>query len=259
MIHLVLTMVVALIQSAPMSNASAIALAPAAPVAEIDLGRLKGDLVMLAWSPDGTEFYLQTVERDRRGAVTATHHYIVKPGSKAEKGIDAQPAWAATYWTWKSGQASPAIGSFKIAVEERTDTKRAVAAVGDLAKGGGSADGRGIPGTSSEEATAVSAMTQVQHVFALRLRNEPIGEWINEPVRPGTNWSWAPAPHAMIVYTKRDGGPLILLDEQGRKQELAGAAKAMLPAWSNDGTKIAWLERKDRKTLDLMVAGVTVR
>jgi hypothetical protein len=30
-----------------------------------------------------------------------------------------------------------------------------------------------------------------------------------------------------------------------------------MPAWSNDGTRIAWLERKDRKKYDLMVAEIT--
>jgi hypothetical protein len=82
---------------------------------------------------------------------------------------------------------------------------------------------------------------------------------VNEPVTPGTNFSWAPAPTVMLVFAKRDGGPLVLLDAAGRKQALTGAKTAFLPAWSNDGARIAWLERKDRKKFDLMVAEVSAR
>ena len=36
-------------------------------IVEVDTGKLKGDPGMLAWSPDGTELYLEMVDRDRRG------------------------------------------------------------------------------------------------------------------------------------------------------------------------------------------------
>ena len=62
-----------------------------------------------------------------------------------------------------------------------------------------------------------------------------------------------------IAFAKRDGGPLIVLDENGRKQELNGTKTASLPAWSDDGKRIAWLERKERKKYDLMVAEIGPR
>ncbi len=102
-----------------------ISMAAPQPVAEIDTGKLKGELARLAWSDDGSEFYIQTVERDRTGSPKAAHHYLVSTTSKNVKDVDQEPAWAAKYWQWKSGQASPAGASFKISVDERTETKRA--------------------------------------------------------------------------------------------------------------------------------------
>src|SRR5215470_9206502 len=89
----------ALAQGAPMADARAIVLETAAPIVEIDTGKLKGELAMLAWSPGGDEFYLQTAERDRRGAVVSTGHYLVT--AKGVKSIDQQPPWATAYWAWK--------------------------------------------------------------------------------------------------------------------------------------------------------------
>ena len=40
-------------------------LAAPQPVAEIDTGKLKGNVTELAWSVDGSEFYVQTTEHDR--------------------------------------------------------------------------------------------------------------------------------------------------------------------------------------------------
>ena len=96
--------------------------------------------------------------------------------------------------------------------------KHAVAPVGDLAKGGANGDGRNM-GTSVGEAMAAQATAQKVHIWALKVDGETIGEWVNEAVTPGSNFSWAPAPAPLIVYAKRDGGPLSLLDDRGRKTD----------------------------------------
>jgi len=63
----------------------------------------------------------------------------------------------------------------------------------------------------------------------------------------------------MLVFAKRTGGPLVAIDAAGHRQQLAGAKAAVLPAWSSDGTRLAWLERKDKKKYDLMAADVSAR
>jgi hypothetical protein len=239
----------------PAADAQKMALSIAQPVAEVDAGKLKGNPERLAWSPDGSEFYIQTVERDSHFAVKSTKHYIVS-AAKNVKGTDQEPPWASKYWTWKSAQASPGAAGFKIVVDgPRQETVRATSAPngGALAKGGGVDP---MAGTTVGDVASAVNQSQTKTIYTLKLNGESLGDWVNEPVTPGTNYSWAPAPMAMMVFTGRDGGPLVLLDAAGRKQPLTGAKTAFLPAWSNDGTRIAWLERKDRRKYDLMVAEI---
>src|SRR6266545_2602601 len=102
----------------PLVLALQVTLAPPMPAAEIDTGKLKGDVSRLAWSPDGAEFYVQTVDRDRTGNTIAAHHYVVTAAKKSIKSVEQEPAWASKYWTWKSAQAAPGAPSFKIDVSQ---------------------------------------------------------------------------------------------------------------------------------------------
>jgi hypothetical protein len=227
-------------------------------IVEIDTGTLKGDPGMLAWAPDGKALYLQMIERDRKGAVTSTKHYVIAVVEKTITDANSQPAWVAPYWGWKAAPSSPAVSTFKIVPSEREEVKHAVAPVGDLAKGGAAGDGRSM-GTSVGEAMAAQATAQKVHIWALKVDGETIGEWVNEAVTPGSNFSWAPAPAHLLVYAKRDGGPLMLLDDRGRKTALTGAKNASFPAWADAGARIAWLEKKDRRKFDVMIAGVAAK
>lgn len=226
-----------------------------APQAILESDRFKGELARLAWSEDGSEFYVQTVERDKTGAVKAMHHYLVATAAKSVKDVDQEPPWAAKYWQWKAAQASPAAASFRIEVSERTETKRAVSAPtgGELARGGTPDPTAGT--TLSDMADAANS-SQKLHIYALKVKTETIGEWINAGVTPGTNFSWAPAPLQFLAFTKRDGGPIVILDAAGVKQELPGTKSALLPAWSGDGKRMAWLERKGKK-LQLTLAEIS--
>lgn len=231
---------------------------------EIDTSKLKGDPWRLAWSPDGTQLYFEAADRDIRGTVKSVKGVLVTIADKSMKNLDQAPAWVAKYWLWKADRASPAAPAFKITAEEREEIVRAVAAPtgGALAKGG-TADP--TAGTSLGDAAAAANSAQVKRIFALKVKGEGrgpselIGEWVNEAVAPGVNFGWAPAPRHLIAYAKRDGGPLVLLDDQGHKQEVAGTRNVVLPAFSDEGAKLAWLEKKDKKHYDLIVAGVSAK
>lgn len=227
------------------------------PVAEIDSGKLKGELAQLAWSDDGSEFYVQTVEHDKAGNPRAAHHYVVTAATKAVKDVDQEPPWAAKYWQWKSAQASPAASGFRISVDEREETKRASSAPtgGDLARGGTPDPGAG---TSLGDMANAANSSQKLHIYALKVKSETIGEWVNSGVTPGTNFSWAPAPMQLLAFARRDGGPIVVLDAAGTKQELSGTKSALLPAWSGDGKRMAWLERKGKK-YQLTVADISAQ
>lgn len=252
--------------SAPSAtNVSDLMLAALQTITEIDTGKLTGEPGRLAWSPDGSQFYLQTVERDKLGNVKSAKHYLISTADKSVKRVDLEPAWALKYWVWKSDKASPAAPAFSFTVDKREEAKRAVSAPtgGDLARGGSDAGGRSNAGSSTSDAAAAAYASQPVTIYTLRLKGPgwdwPVGEWSDEAVTPGLNYTWAPAPMHAIAFAKRSGGPLVLLDDAGHRQELKGAKAAVLPAWSDDGKRIAWLERKDKKKYDLIVAEVSGR
>lgn len=242
----------------PALDARHVALSTPHVIAEIDAGKLKGELVRLGWSPDGSEFYLQTIERDRAGYIKSAKHYVVSLSAKAVKGVDQEPTWASKYWSWKSGQASPADAAFKIAGDMQQKPVRSTAAPtgGALAKGG-TADP--LAGSTVSDVASAAEQTQMTTIVTLKLKSQIIGEWVNEAMMPGVNWSWAPAPLRLMVFAKREGGPLMVLDDAGRRQELSGAKSAFLPAWSDDGKRMAWLEKKDKKKFELMIADVSAQ
>jgi Tol biopolymer transport system component len=51
-------------------------------------------------------------------------------------------------------------------------------------------------------------------------------------------------------------GRLALIDELGRKQQIDGTKNVILPAWSADGSKIAFLQKSGKNKYDLFVADV---
>ncbi len=246
-------------QAAAPAEARQLALGTPEAIIGVDTGKLKGEPVMLAWAPDDSQLYIQAVERDREKRVKSMTHFVVSIANRSMKSVEQPPAWAATYWAWKSAQNSPASPLFRINVETRQETKRATSAPtgGALARGGLDTGGAGA--TTSTDVASAADQTQVSTIYTLKLKTETIGEWINEPVTPGVNFGWAPAPRHVLAFAKRDGGPIVLLDEQGNKQELAGPKSAVLPAWSQSGQKMAWLERKDRKRFDVTIAPVVAR
>lgn len=253
-----IALVVALAAAQGAATADRVALGDSRTVASLDLGKLKGDPLRLAWSPDRSELFLMVAERDSRGVIKSSKQFVVSVADGKMKSVDAEPAWASKYWSWKSGQASPASPAFKIAVETKQEAVRATA----LPTGGALARGATTDptaGTTASDVNDAALQSQTQMIYTLKVGNESIGEWKNEPVLPGVNFTWAPAPQSLLAFAKREGGPITILDAEGRKSQLTGPKAAQLPAWSDDGTRLAWLERKDRKHADILIADVTMK
>ena len=62
-----------------------------------------------------------------------------------------------------------------------------------------------------------------------------------------------------IAYTDREFGRLMLLDQHKHKQTVSGVKDALLPAWSIDGTRLAWVQKGGRRTYNLVWATVSLK
>lgn len=92
--------------------------------------------------------------------------------------------------------------------------------------------------------------------FTLRLKGEIIGQFVNSPAVPGLTFGWGPAGTGLIAFANRDGR-LMIMDDQGRKQQVASTKAVLLPAWTDDGNRLAYLEKSGRKKFVLKVIDVT--
>ncbi|MBM3749619.1 MAG: hypothetical protein FJW21_00355 [Acidimicrobiia bacterium] len=257
MFTLLLSLIVQTPQAPPVAAASVV-VTPAPPVAEINMRQLKGPLVrQLAWSPDQSELYLQTYEANRDASVKTTYHYVITVSDGTRRQVDVPPTWAVAYYQWKSGQASPDDAAWKIDVstEKKIQSATAMPMGGDLARGG-TVDPTG--GISIDTVTASAAQAGNVSVYTMRLSGEIVGEWMNHPIVPGLTFGWAPKGHTLIAFADKSG-QLTVMDRAGKSARVDGTQKVTLPAWSQDGTHLAYLEQKDRNTYSLIVASVSQR
>lgn len=246
-------------QTAGAVDVASLSIAAPVSVVEMDTAGLKGEPFRLAWSPDG-QLYLQTAERDASGAVKTLRHYTLPTDGQPPKSVDAEPPWAAEYWSVKSAQTAPGIPSFKISVEQRQEVRRSTAAPmgGALARGGTEGgEGRGGgAGIGVGDAGAAAGQSQIVQIYSLRLMGETVGEWVNAAAVPGLTFGWGPPGTGLIAFVNQ-AGTVVLMDQDGRKRKVERHDKALLPGWSRDGARLAWIERSGRKKVTLCIAGVS--
>jgi hypothetical protein len=243
----------------PQVDAARVNVSAPRTVVEIDTGKLKGQPDILAWSPDGQQLYLRTVEYDRWKNRRSSHYLLALDG-KAPKKIDSEPPWAETYWTWKSASFAPREPAFRIEVESqhKMATATAVPTGGEIAGMGGDPTAGGGAGQGMSTQAAANAAMQAQQLttITMKLKGTLLGEWVNERPDPGSVFGWAPAPLGLIVFAKKDGGKLVLMDRDGHAQDIAGTKDCLLPAWSDDGTRVVYLQKKDKKKYTVMLVTV---
>lgn len=251
---MLLALILAVTTATQAASVKAVSVGTPARVAEIDTGKLKGEPTELAWSPDLARLFLQTSQRDGRGMATSPRYFVMAPGDGTPEAIEAKPSWEADYWSWKSGHFAPGSKSWGIDVKDEMRTQAATAAPmgGTLAKGG-TADPGG--GSTMEEATTAANQRQRVHVISLTLKGETVGEFVNQQFIPGYTFTWSPEPLGLIAYVNASGR-LTLMDQQGQKQQIESTKNVLLPAWSGDGTKIAFLQRTGKNKYDLYIATV---
>ena len=219
---------------------------------------LKGEPIRLAWAADGTQLAIATGERDKAGMVTNNQRfYVLSTADGKLAPSQAWPDWADKYWAWKSNNYAPWSSTTVIDLKSDVKTLSATSAPmgGGLAKGSPSGDPSG-GGTTAEEVARHSYENQKVNVATLTLMGETVGYFEGVQFIPGYTFGWAPKDLASIAYVTR-AGRLAVMDKDAKKQELDDTKNVLLPAWSVDGTKIAFLQKSGKNKYDLFVAPVT--
>jgi len=215
--------------------AAQVKLGAPAEIAQVDLAKLGGSVInQLAWSDDGRELYLQTSTLDKKGLPKDVRHFVVPADGGALKKIATEPDYAIAYWVWKAGQTAPDDLAFKIDVSV------------DRHLQSGSALPRSAP-------SGVSASTTV---YSMILKGEVIGEWTDGAAVAGATFGWGPKGTHLVAYADRSGR-LVVMDSTGATQKIEGTKDVLLPAWSNDATRIAYLEGRGRGKYEVVTVAVS--
>ncbi len=209
------------------------------------------------WSPDGSEIYVQMLD-GAFGKIDPSKlsHHVYKVSNGGHQQVPAEPDWATSYWTVKSGQASPDGDSFKIQLKSESKKQQTVSTPmgGDLAKGGGAGGDGGR--TSAGDAMAAAYNQQAVPVHTMLLNGEVVGEYVNSVIVPGQTFGWGPAGSKVIAYSVTKTGKLTVMDDKGRKQEVDGTRDAVFPGWSSDGKRLAWLQKDGKKKYVLKIVTI---
>ena len=220
-------------------------------IAQIDAGAVKGDLVAMAWAADGSALYMRSAEYDRWRNERA-FHFLLDPATGKLTPAAASPSWASSYWIWKSGYVAPGVPEMKLDTEAQQKMVTAVGTVSD----GGASQSRADPSRPQVAADVASAQQVV--TVTVRLKGAVVVESVNKSVQPGSVWGWAPAPIGGLAFSNAKKR-LALVDRNGRMIEVAGTADVMLPAWSPDGKRIAFVQKTDKKKYVVSVVEVELR
>jgi hypothetical protein len=216
--------------------------------AQIDTAALKGRPARLAWSDDRSELYLQVVQGSTTEDLTF-RHYIIRKDSRPRP-IDKMPKWVEEYWKWKSAKVFFGDPLFTIEVE----TTRQIL---DNLNGTSTNKTPYLSDTplTGNQLTLARQPGETQITNRLMLNGVSIGEFVDELIVPGYTFSWSPEELRLIAF-RANAGRLSIMNEKGRIQTIRRTNNVILPAWSDDGAAIAYLERTDRRTFTLYVVEI---
>jgi hypothetical protein len=241
-------------------DASRITVSNPSVVTSFSTERLKGFPVLMSWSPDGRQLAIGAVQRDR-WANEKSWFYVHTLGDSGFAPVEREPEWAGAYWMWKSDLRCPGAPEWRIEVETRVERVSATNAgsAGSAGQNTGDPYGAGFLLGPQGQAIVQGAMQSQQvATTTMKLKGTLVGEFVNTPAIPGLMYSWAPQGLSAIAYA---GGKraLTVMDRAGRRHEVRGTKGVLLPAWSPDGKRVAWLSQQGRSRFTLMVADVTTR
>lgn len=209
---------------------------------------LKGTPTRLAWSPDDRQLYVRASRFDRWANETVTY-LIVSLDSRQTSPTSAEPFWAMRYWAWKSAPSAPGRDDFTIKLETREELVRTTNVPREGNIGMHTAD----PNAGLDEVVRNAALSSQKTFFEiLTVRGQIIDRAVNRHTVPGRMFGWAPAPRALLAFAD-EKGRLVLMDSQGRTRQVKKTKDVALPAWSEDGTRIAYVQKSGSDRFALRV------
>lgn len=231
----------------PLQAADALTLSAPVELVTFDTGKIKGDPRRLSWSPDQKTLYLQAV-RISSGQQELRHFYI-GVDERALKSAPGEPVWANEYWTTKSARNAPADPKIEIAIDVRQEHIQAGPEILGGAMSGAALTGQtsmSNPTINPQDVSDKNFHGQDVTVYRLTLKGEMVGKGVQGEFFPGKTFGWSPAAVGAIAFSDEEGR-LVIMDLAKRKQVVATTAGVVLPAWSADGKRIAFLQKSGKK------------
>lgn len=206
-------------------------------IRDLEAKDVRGIPTRMAWSPDGAWVYVRVSTFDRWSNETVRHVLIETQGTRVQPLTD-EPGWLARYWNLKSALTSPVVPIWRIKVDAREEQVRTtnVPREGNIGQ-------HGDPAAGLDETVVKASQASQKTLFeTLRLNGRVIGSAVNGHVPPGRTYAWAPDPLALVAFVT-ENGRLAVMNAQGHVREIKGAKKPLLPAWSQNGEQLAWVQQ----------------
>jgi hypothetical protein len=226
-------MIASILAAAGATDVSALKASEPALVCELDLKLLKGELRRLSWSVDGRYLHVQTLDHK------TLHDYIITLPEGEISVAFGEPEWADQYWTMKSSLAAPGTPDLKIEVLENHQRTQPMPFTGGFANGGAQT----VDPHNPRDTFAIEAR--------LLLLGQEVGYTLNEVAMAGGSYGWGPMGSAAIAFIDTTGR-VTLFDRSKHKNVVATARGAMMPAWSGDGRRLAYVQKTGRDRFRLM-------
>jgi hypothetical protein len=207
-----------------------------ATIRDLDVKGARGVPTRMAWSLDDKWIYVRLSTFDRWSNETV-RHLLVEVAGKGTGTLADEPGWLPRYWNTKSAMASPVLPSWRIKIDTRQETVRTANVPRE-----GNIGMHGDPTAGLDETVKNAALSSQQASFQNYLLNgHVVAASVNGQVVPGRSFAWAPAPLPLFAYVN-DKGRLVVMNHDGKTREVKGPKKPLLPAWSENGRRLAWVQ-----------------
>jgi len=208
-----------------------------ATIRDIDLKGARGVPTRMAWSPDDQWIYVRLSTFDRWSNETVKH-LLVELALKTVETVADEPGWLPRYWNTKSAMVSPVIPSWRIKVDTRRETIRSA----NVPREGNIGQNTGDPNAGLDEVVKNAALSsQNVSIQDYLLNGRVVAGSVNGQVIPGRSYAWATAPLPLFAFVN-EKGRLIVMNQDGKTREVKGPKKPLVPAWSESGQRLAWVQ-----------------